>query len=373
MSPSRHETLDVLKGLAIVLMVQVHCYGWWLDPSLRTLPLFTTSLVLGWFAGPLFLFSVGCALALSVERRHRAGQSRKAVTIHVLRRAVLVFLGGYVLSVVTFAGTARSDIQSVGILQCIGLSISISYIALCWLPRFIPSLAAIAVVLLTPLLRAADVFAGSPVQALLVNVPYESNYSLFPWTAYALIGVDVGRLLIVSDEQPRQLGMWLCRLLIVGALVACLCGTHVAIYILALSGGQIPTEARVQIQFWYPLPTFNFFHCGCMLVEFAGLAWLLQIKGAGSAILSPLAVMGRASLLVFVGHHLLGYRLVYSLGCMNGVYGTMSATCATICVLFMLIISWLYAESWVRYGSQLRQKLGRSRPSSSQTRRGGPN
>ena len=166
-------------------------------------------------------------------------------------RAALIFLGGYVLSVVTFAGTARSDIQSVGILQCIGLSISVSYAALCWLPRFMPSLAAIAVVLLTPLLRAADVFAGSPVQALLVNVPYESNYSLFPWAAYALIGVDVGRLLITSDEQPRQLGTWLCRLLIVGALAACLCGTHVAIYILALSGGQIPTEVHVQIPLGY--------------------------------------------------------------------------------------------------------------------------
>ena len=350
--PSRNETLDVLKGVAIVLMVQVHCYGWWLHPSLRTLPLFTTSLVLGWFAGPLFLFSVGCALTLSVEKRRRAGQPRRAVTIHVLRRAGLIFLGGYVLSVVTFAGTARSDIQSVGVLQCIGLSIFVSYAAVVRLPRFGPSLAAVAVVLLTPLLRDADAFAGSHVQALLVNVPYRSNYSLFPWAAYALVGVDAGRLLTAFGEHPRQLGVWLRRLAIAGALVVCLCGTHVAIYILALSDGRIPTEVDVQFPFWYPVPTFNLFHCGCLLVEFAALAWMLQVKGAGSPISRPLAVTGRAALPVFVGHHLLGYRLVHSMGWMDGVYGTMSVICATNCLLLMLIVTWLSAESWVKYGSR---------------------
>ena len=185
-----------------------------------------------------------------MERRHRAGYSRGAVTVHVLRRAALIFLGGYLLGVVTFAGTARSDLQSVGVLQCIGLSIFVGYAALRWLPRFVPSLAAVVVVLLTPLLRAADVFAGTHVQALLVHVPYESNYSLFPWAAYALIGVDVGRLLIKFDEQPRNLGTWLGRLLIAGAIVACLCGIYVAIYILTLSDGQVPTEGNVLLPFW---------------------------------------------------------------------------------------------------------------------------
>jgi uncharacterized membrane protein len=370
--PPRNKTLDILKGVAIVLMVQVHCYGWWLDPSLRALPLFTISLVLGWFAGPLFLFSIGCALALSVQRRHRAGQSCGAITFHVLRRAALIFLGGYVLNAVTFAGTARSNIQSVGVLQCIGISIVVSYAALCWLPRWTASLLAIAVVLLTPLLRAADLFSESPVQALLVNVPYDSNYALFPWVAYALIGVDVGRLLTRSDEHCRQLGTWLRRLMIVGAPVACLCGTHVARYILALSGGRFPTEADVQIPFWYPFPTFSFFHCGCLLVAFATLTWVLPAKETGSTFLSPLAVTGRAALLVFVAHHILGYRMAYSLGYMDGVYGTMSARHATIGVLLMLVISWLAATVWLNCGNRLRQRFGRRHRRGSPTRRSGP-
>ena len=34
---SRYEFLDALRGLAIVLMVQVHCYGWFLAEPERTL------------------------------------------------------------------------------------------------------------------------------------------------------------------------------------------------------------------------------------------------------------------------------------------------------------------------------------------------
>ena len=40
------------------------------------------------------------------------------------------------------------------------------------------------------------------------------------------------------------------------------------------------------------------------------------------------------------------------MGWMDGVYGTMSVICATNCLLLMLIVTWLSAESWVKYGSR---------------------
>ena len=121
----------------------------------------------------------------------------------------------------------------------------------------------------------------------MINIPYQSNYSLLPWSAYALVGVDAGRLLIKFDEQPQVRSTWLCWLLIAGAISACLFGIPVAISILTMSDGQVPTQADVLFPFWYPFPAFNLFHCGILLVEFAVVAWTLQVKGSGSAALSP--------------------------------------------------------------------------------------
>ena len=62
-------------------------------PPARDTPLFATSLVLGWFSGPMFVFIVGCVLAMSVARRRQAGQPTMRVAWHVVTRAALIFLG----------------------------------------------------------------------------------------------------------------------------------------------------------------------------------------------------------------------------------------------------------------------------------------
>jgi hypothetical protein len=95
--PSRFEFLDVLKGVAILLMVQAHCYGWWLAKPLRSELFFTITVILGWFAAPIFLFTLGCALVISLERRLGRGEAERAVAIHIHSRACLLFVGGYVL------------------------------------------------------------------------------------------------------------------------------------------------------------------------------------------------------------------------------------------------------------------------------------
>ena len=349
---SRYEFLDVLKGIGIVLMVQVHCYGWWLDRPLRELPLFTASLVLGWFAAPIFLFVVGCALMLSMDGRQRAGQSHPAIALHILRRALLIFLGGYLLSFATFAGTPRASLEAVGVLQCIGLSIATAYAAARWLPRFGPSVAAMCVVLLTSVARDANWLQGTVLQPLLVNIPYQSNYAWLPWSAYALAGVDAGRLLVGTRRSQQDLPARLRTPLLLGLLLVLICGLPLLNYVMTLSGGKFPGETAVQYSFWYPLPQFNLFHSGWVLIEFTALAWLLHARESLPAILRPLTAMGRAALVVFVAHHLLGYRLLHALGQTDGVYGRFSTATATIWLVVMLGFSWVLAEIWLKYLSR---------------------
>ena len=349
---SRYEFLDVLKGIAIILMIQIHCMGWWLDKPLRELPLFSISLTLGWFAAPIFLFVVGCALAISIENRRRRGQPHRAIAIHILVRGVLIFLGGYALNFVTFAGTPRSDLQSVGVLQCIGLTIIAGYVAARWLPVFVSSLIAMGIILLTPVLRDHNVLGAIPVQGLIVNVPFQSNYALFPFAAYVLLGIDVGKLFLKTSSDQRKLGALFAVLFLLGAAAAGICGKLLVDDLFTQSAGKFPEEVDVQKAVWYPLPVFIFFHCGCVLIEFAALGWLMHLKDVKSAIWRPLTMTGRAALVIFVGHHILGYRIVHSLGGMDREYGTLSLATSMGGVLLMLIASWIYAEWWVRFKSK---------------------
>lgn len=96
-------SLDVMRGWTVALMIQVNNPGSWewsLSSQLRhalwegcTL----TDLVF-----PFFLFAMGGAMALSLERRRRDGEPRASLARHALRRGLLIVLFGLVLNAFPF-------------------------------------------------------------------------------------------------------------------------------------------------------------------------------------------------------------------------------------------------------------------------------
>lgn len=96
-------SLDVMRGWTVALMIQVNNPGSWewsLSSQLRhalwegcTL----TDLVF-----PFFLFAMGGAMVLSLERRRRKGEPRLSLARHALRRGLLIILIGLVLNAFPF-------------------------------------------------------------------------------------------------------------------------------------------------------------------------------------------------------------------------------------------------------------------------------
>ena len=64
----RIDAIDWLRGLAVVLMIQTHLYGWWTSPAARATSVYTVSRWLGGLPFRMFLLMAGMAMAIKFER-----------------------------------------------------------------------------------------------------------------------------------------------------------------------------------------------------------------------------------------------------------------------------------------------------------------
>jgi predicted acyltransferase len=116
---NRWDALDVLRGLTIILMLMNLTPGSWEF----NYPFLVHAKWEGWtlidMVAPAFLFCIGAAMPLSLERRSAKGDSRVALLRHVLSRGALLIAIGLFLNLYPHFDFATFRIP--GVLQRIGL------------------------------------------------------------------------------------------------------------------------------------------------------------------------------------------------------------------------------------------------------------
>ncbi|HEU5136362.1 MAG TPA: heparan-alpha-glucosaminide N-acetyltransferase domain-containing protein [Steroidobacteraceae bacterium] len=117
--PSRWDALDVLRGLTIILMLMNLTPGSWEF----NYPFLVHASWKGWtlidMVAPAFLFCIGAAMPLSLERRSGKGDTRATLLRHVLTRGLLLIAIGLFLNLYPRFDFATFRIP--GVLQRIGL------------------------------------------------------------------------------------------------------------------------------------------------------------------------------------------------------------------------------------------------------------
>jgi uncharacterized membrane protein len=190
----RDGTADLLKGIAVLLMIQVHIMEQFATPELRETIIGKVSLFLGGpFCAPLFLAVMGYFLA-----------AHGKPFLHALKRGLLLFAGGIALNVARsanlliriFSNETNLDpwsfIFGADILTLAGLSLILVALLRPLLtnnpfPWFLLSILTAAI---TPLMPAT-VSQHMPLNYLLAffRGPFGWSYfPLFPWFAYVLAG-----------------------------------------------------------------------------------------------------------------------------------------------------------------------------------------
>lgn len=304
--------IDWMRGLACLLMFQWHCYNSWLRPEFHESNFYRLSQILGTLPGPLFIFLAGVSFAMVTQKLREKGITREAIARRTMLRGAEIFGLGILFRVQEFALGYKwvpwTDLLRVDVLNILGLCMILMGV-LCWLTAsanirtarvgaiYWGIFVAVVIGLLTPLLWTnwRPRFLPWPLESYINGVhtfdqPQPWLFPLFPWAAFAFVGLALGFLLFGDFAHNREAQFFS----VVG-------GVGIA----AIAASQLLDDAPVRLyahyDYWHTSPNFLMLRCGVLLILLAGIyvwcRWGLAQSG-----FSPVIQLGKTSLLVYWVH-----------------------------------------------------------------------
>jgi uncharacterized membrane protein len=212
--------LDRLRGLAVVVMIEVHVVNALLSPERRQSSAFRLLDAFNGLVAPAFLFCAGFAVALTLGRPFHDRRWRAALASHAKRSAMLLALG-YLLHASALLSGAWGTFLQADILQTLAVTLlaSAAVASLARTPeRFRVAMLALALasVAATPFARAHE-FSGLPrFVAPYLTDRVETQFPLFPWGGFVFAGSALGSLSRSDDDLAR----WRRRLEVFAVIAA---------------------------------------------------------------------------------------------------------------------------------------------------------
>ena len=312
-SPSRLAYIDWMRGLACVLMFQTHCYDSWLNADSRKTTFFLWSQLGGTLPAPLFLFLAGISFALVTQKLWQRSVPADEIARTTFRRGAEIFGLALLFRVQEFMialpWAPASDLLRVDVLNVIGISMMLMALV-CWLVLRVwggqramlavsraAVCAGLTIALLTPLLWTSwrPRWLPWPLESYVNGVhnlgePQPWLFPVFPWTAFAFLGLATG-LVLLSNWAKKRAAM---TVLLVGVFGVVL-----------IQGARWADSFSFHLypvyDFWHTSPAFFLIRIGILLaILLTAYAWCRW--GLGQWGFSPLIQLGHTSLLVYWVH-----------------------------------------------------------------------
>ena len=304
--------IDWMRGLACLLMFQTHCYDSWLRPDLHETQLYKLSQLGGTLPAPLFIFLAGVSLALVTEKLRERGIARSAILRQTFLRGCEIFGLGILFRIQEYALGYKwvpwTDLFRVDILNILGISLMLMSV-LCWFTAAPTVPVARSRSVISPLLVAAVIafatpplwttyrprFLPWPVETYIngvhsLNEPQHWLFPIFPWCAFAFVGLAVGFLVFTDFAQKRE-PVFFGLLGLSGA----------AAILLSIFFEALPLHFYAVHDYWHSSPNFLLARSGVLLIILSGVyAWCKW--GFAQRGFSPVLQLGQTSLLVYWVH-----------------------------------------------------------------------
>jgi len=302
----RRGYIDLLRGVAVLIMIEAHTIDAWTRAADRRTPAFDNALTLGGFGAPLFLFLAGVAIPLSIRSKERKTGDRSRAAASVRRRGWQIFGLAFLFRLQSFLlspGSSLAGILKVDILNIMGPAIVMA--ACLWQvsrQRVVQAVclsgAAVAFAMVTPLVRDTGLLDAlpDPLEWYLRPAAGKTNFVLFPWAGFVFAGAAVGmaveKITGESDEKRVHLAL--------GAIGATLAA--------AGYGASFLPSIYSASDFWTSSPTFFFLRLGLIILVFSlAYAWGRRTQPSH---ISPLQQLGRTSLFIYWIHVEMVYGLL---------------------------------------------------------------
>jgi len=268
-----------------------------------------SSSVTGWsklggtLPAPLFIFLAGVSFALVTEKLREKGIERNAIARQTVLRGAEVFGMGLLFRVQEFAlgypWSPWTDLLRVDVLNILGLSMMLMGV-LCWatgdgevaaarIRNFVAGIiAAVIVAMVTPPLWTTHrpKFLPWPIESYINGVhifdqPQPWLFPLFPWSAFAFVGLAVGFFLFSDFAKRKEL--WPSRR-------SAAWGSLPVRFPFFFDSSSLHLYAVYD--YWHSNPDFFLIRCGILLMilflVYAWCRWGFAQKG-----FSPIIQLGR--------------------------------------------------------------------------------
>lgn len=316
MPPSKRLAfIDLLRGWAVIVMIETHMMNATIIPGIRDTALFDVINFINGLVAPSFLFASGMAYAVTTKRKRDSYLSFGFPLFQQFGRLVLVLLIGYGLHLPRFQLYKITHEVEPGewlvffqadVLQCIAVSLLVLQVLLLILrtERRLYCAAAVfafAMLFVTPLMWGYDFLTIFPAPiAAYMNGLHHSLFPLFPWAVFLFAGAIAGYLFAEGRAAAGETGaenfaaLALRRFLLAGG------GLMLIAFPLMTLAWVYPTY-----EYWGFSPSFVVLRIGIVLLLCALMYWYEIRKGVAAT--SPVTLIGRESLLVYAVHLLLIY------------------------------------------------------------------
>lgn len=343
---SRLLFIDLLRGWAILIMIEVHVFNAFLVPSLKDTHWFGVVNFINGLVAPSFLFISGFAFIISTQNKHDELFKFGSLFWKKMMRIGLIFVLGYTLHIPFFslAKTIREvtpqlwvSFYNVDILQNIAVGLLFILLARAFIKKdktfFYFILISCAVfIFVSPVIWEHDFAKYFPLPiACYFNSVYGSFFPLFPWIGFLLAGAVCSILFLKAREHDYE-KKFIIQVAALGLIL--LAAGH-----FYLSPLFPKTYTAIK-----PHPMFFFERLGYVLL-FLSICWkFISIYATkGTTIID----MGRESLLIYYLHLQIIYRKFLngkSLDSMAGAtFGVWQCIVYTLVLIFLMIIT---AKIW---------------------------
>lgn len=298
----RRGYLDWLRGVAVLIMIEAHTLDSWTRVADRDSVAYAWAIILGGFGAPIFLFLAGTALALAAGTRLRKGHTAAEAAARLRTRGWQIFGLAFLFRLQSWliSGGPAVTLLKVDILNIMGVSMLAAAVLwgwgrTHWSRALLLSGAAIALTMLTPLVRTTALLAPlpDPVEWYLRPFPGRTTFTLFPWGGFLFAGAAIGVWLDAArtgrEERTANGG-----LAVIGPAIA----------VAGYAASFLPPIYE-QTNFWTSSPTFFFLRLG-ILISLLPLAYLWNMPAGRS----PLREFGLSSLFVYWIHVEMVYGVI---------------------------------------------------------------
>ena len=214
--------IDVLRGIAIIMMITYHFLFDLTFLKNYQIPLHSLPFLLFLYPiGTLFLLLVGISLTLSYNKAQEA-LTQKQTQWRFIRRGLFIFGAGMLVTLATWIYLPKGFIIF-GVLHCIGISIILAYPLL----RYRVSNLVLGVSFIVIGVFLQTIVVGFPWFLWLGFIPenfYTLDYfPLLPWFGVILIGIYLGNTLYPNRKRRYQIKDYSKHLVVRGL---CFLGRH---------------------------------------------------------------------------------------------------------------------------------------------------